>query len=245
MPMSDHVARIRSRTGHDLLLLPSVGPAVSGRWGGRCVRRPRLRDDLPERGPGGPCASTRARRSAWAVGRPDPSRRLRLVGPHPLRRLSRARVVPGARPALQVVGVEKSGPGREQLQLRVSCHELLARVEDLTGVSPIRGDETDTHRRTPVQVLGPDLGDGYLVPPAQLGHQRAHHRPLLLQRVDVPEQQVELAPADDHRRPPPAGPARPWPRSTPRRRAPGEPGTRRSTPRTVRRAPSHGPRRSR
>ena len=42
----------------------------------------------------------------------------------------------------------------------------------------------------PVQVLIAGLGRGDREPPAQLGHDRPDHRPLLLQRMHVAEQQV-------------------------------------------------------
>ena len=49
-----------------------------------------------------------------------------------------------------------------------------------------------------VQLLGSGLGRGNAESPVQFGNHRPHGRPLLLERMDITEQKVELQPADPH-----------------------------------------------
>ena len=86
-----------------------------------------------------------------------------------------------------------------------------------------------------VQVEVPGLGRGHLEPAAQLGDHRPHHRPLLLQRVDVaragrPAPALRRTWRAAHRRNGPPGPCRSRPAPCPIRRGPS-PASRRSRPR--------------
>ena len=85
---------------------------------------------------------------------------------------------------------------REQLDLGAAGHEAFGRVEHLGTVRAVRGDHGDPDERAAVQVEVTRLRRAHLEAPAQLRDDRAHHGPLLLQRVDVPEQEVQLGTAE-------------------------------------------------
>ena len=74
----------------------------------------------------------------------------------------------------------------------------LDRVEHLDDVTPVHGDERRSDGCAPVQVERSDLGRRYPEPALNLGDDGPDDRTLLLERVDVAEEQVELKPSDPH-----------------------------------------------
>jgi uncharacterized protein (DUF1810 family) len=72
------------------------------------------------------------------------------------------------------------------------------RIKDLDDVSAVRGNERRSDRGAPVQVERVDLGRRYPEPALHFRDHRAHDRALVLERVDVAEEQVELEPSDPH-----------------------------------------------
>ena len=63
----------------------------------------------------------------------------------------------------------------------------------------VGSDHRDADTGPPVQIQRAGLGGRHTETSLQIGDQGPHHRPLLLQRADVAEQDVELNPADPHK----------------------------------------------
>lgn len=99
---------------------------------------------------------------------------------------------------LLVRGGMQPPPCAEQLDLRAGGDQPLDPLEHLDHVGGVGGDEPRGDSGTPVQVLPIGLRDGDIESAPDLGHERAHHRALGLQRVHVAEQQVELDPSKPH-----------------------------------------------
>ena len=99
------------------------------------------------------------------------------------------------RRATVVLRTEHPAMGAQQFDLHLARHLPFAGVEHrlhLPGVARHGGD-SDERATVPVRVAG--LGDRHLEPP-QPGHDRPDHRSLVLQRVDLAQQDVELQDAD-------------------------------------------------
>ena len=88
--------------------------------------------------------------------------------------------------------------GTEQLELGSGCDEPLAQVEDLGATAWFLGDRGHPDQRPAMQVLVPDLGHRDLVGTPQLGDHRADEPTLLLERVDVAQEDVELEGSHEH-----------------------------------------------
>src|SRR5207302_3809708 len=91
-----------------------------------------------------------------------------------------------------VLRPDQSSVRRQEIDLGPPGREPLALVEHLAAVRRIGGDDRHSDRRRPVQVELANLCRRNVNPPLQLAHYRPDHRSLLLERVDVPEQHVEL-----------------------------------------------------
>lgn len=91
-----------------------------------------------------------------------------------------------------------------RLDLWPGSYQPLGGIEHIDSVHPVGGHHGHSDPGSAVQIQRTGLGHGYGEPAPQLRHDRPHHRALLLQRADVAEQDVELEPADPHRRRPPA-----------------------------------------
>src|SRR4051794_28081473 len=76
---------------------------------------------------------------------------------------------------------DEASPGGQQVDLRSARHQALAPVEHLVAVRRIGRHDRDTQQRPPVQIEMTGLGGGHLEPATQLGHDRTHDRPLLLE----------------------------------------------------------------
>lgn len=87
-------------------------------------------------------------------------------------------------------------PGGQQLQVRPGRHQSLAVLQDLARMRGVGRDDRHPDQRTPMQIQVPRLGHGHLEPPSDLGQQWPHRRPLLLQRPDVTEEQIEFESTD-------------------------------------------------
>jgi uncharacterized protein (DUF1810 family) len=72
------------------------------------------------------------------------------------------------------------------------------RVEHLDDVAALGGDERRADGGAPVQVERADLGRRHAEPALNLCDHGADDRALLLERVDVAEEEVELEPSDPH-----------------------------------------------
>ena len=112
----------------------------------------------------------------------------------------------GASPRL-VAYVVPEGPDLDRTELRTRSAGRLPRyalpaairpIEHIPQVGQFRADRGDADHGAPVQVVRPHLGHRHLGAATQIGQQRAQQAALLLQRVHVAQQQVELDPPDPH-----------------------------------------------
>ena len=89
-------------------------------------------------------------------------------------------------------------PSRQQLDLGAPGDQPLARLQYLNTVGTIRRDDRHAHQRPPVQLEMPCLCGTHLEPAPELSHDRPHDRPLLLQRMNIPEQEIKGQLSDKH-----------------------------------------------
>src|SRR5699024_1397371 len=101
--------------------------------------------------------------------------------------------------SLLVFRPQPSTPGGQQFRLRSARHESFTAVQHTGDTIDIRSDHRYRDHRASMQLLVSRLRDRDLEPFAQLGDQRPHNRPLLLQRTHVTKQQIELECANIHR----------------------------------------------
>jgi hypothetical protein len=71
-------------------------------------------------------------------------------------------------------------------------HQALAVVEHVGDVPGVGRHRRDPDEGAAVQVEMAGLGDRDGVPALELGHDGPDHRALLLDRADLPEEQIEL-----------------------------------------------------
>src|SRR3954468_16872426 len=100
-------------------------------------------------------------------------------------------------PSSVVAGVQLP-PRAQQLDLGAPRNEPFAFVEHVPAVRRICSDNRHANRRPPMKIQRTGLRRGHLKPPPQLRHNRPHHTPLLLERVRISEQQIQLQRPDKH-----------------------------------------------
>ncbi len=82
-------------------------------------------------------------------------------------------------------------PGRQQLDLGATSDEPFARIKYFNAMSPVRRNHSNPDQRPSMELQMPSLSSRHLKPPPQLSHNRPHHRPLLLQRMNIPKKQIQ------------------------------------------------------
>ncbi len=105
-------------------------------------------------------------------------------------------------PTLVVVWTERPVAGGQQLQLWSAGHEPLACLQHIAHVSPVGRNGGHPDQGPAVQVQVPGLGSRDVEALAELSDHRSDQGSLLLQRVDVTEEDVQLYRTDVHRTPP-------------------------------------------
>ena len=63
----------------------------------------------------------------------------------------------------------------------------------------VSGDNTHSYLGPPIEIQAADLGGRYGEAALELGHDRAHDRPLLFQRADVAQQQIQAQGSGEQR----------------------------------------------
>src|SRR6478736_20226 len=97
-----------------------------------------------------------------------------------------------------VVAAELPLPCAEEFEFGPGRHEAFDAGQHLHDVCPVCCNQAGAQLRAPVLLMIPDLGHGDIKAALQLRQERAHHRALLLQAVNVAQKDVELNPADPH-----------------------------------------------
>lgn len=87
---------------------------------------------------------------------------------------------------------------RKQFELGLTGDQAFGTVQQVDNMGLLAGDAAHPYTGSPMQLHMIDFGCADLKASSQFGDHRADQRPLLLQRMDVAEQQVEFDPADPH-----------------------------------------------
>jgi hypothetical protein len=87
----------------------------------------------------------------------------------------------------------------KQLDLRPCSHQPLGSVKDFPAMPHVRGDHSNSYLGPAVEILAADLGGRYREAALELGHDRPNDRPLLFQRAEVAQQQVQAQGSGEQR----------------------------------------------
>ena len=113
------------------------------------------------------------------------------VAPIPLRRKR-------TRPDLVVGAASQTPANRQQLQLGPRGHQSLRGVKHVHDVFAVRRHHGHADIGAAVQFLAAGFGGRHSESPLQFCDYGANGRPLLLERMHIPEQQIELQPTNPH-----------------------------------------------